>query len=140
MAGTNEPTLAEPDTGNGLDFDEILASMRTLAEISDTGKTEKIAEGTIYHFFEGRKQDKDGHWHGNGYFYWQKIYKDPDTGERRRKGGRAFASCPDEERKRQYLADTGRVIEPHTGRLQKVQGDTGRVSTEPRTDIPAFQH
>ena len=101
-----------------LDTDSLIEHMRNMARI-DTDKPAKIAQGTIYHFFEGRKF-KDGHWHGNGYFYWQKVYRDPDTGKRTKKGGKAFASCPDEERKRQYLADTGRVIEPDTGRLQKV--------------------
>lgn len=95
--------------------------MRRLASAE---QGEKIATGTIYHFFEGRKQDENGHWHGTGYFYWQKVYRDPDTGKRIKKGGKAFASCPDEERKRQYLADTGRVVESDTGRLQKVQRST----------------
>jgi hypothetical protein len=126
-------TLANSDTGKRLDFKSILDEMREKSK-TDTGK---IAEGTIYHFFEGRKQDKDGHWQGNGYFYWQKVYKDPDTGKRIRKGGKAFATCPDEERKRQFLRDTGRVIEPDTGRLQKVQGDTGRVFAESGADNDA---
>jgi hypothetical protein len=106
-----------------IDTDSIIQQMRELAR-QDTDRkadTDKIAVGTIYHFFEGRKRDKDGHWHGTGFFYWQRVYRDPDTGTRIKRGGKAFESCPDEERKRQYLEDTGRTIEPITGRLQKIQ-------------------
>jgi len=101
--------------------------MRDLANTGTDGHwqgTGNIAPGMPYHFFEGRKQNKNGHWQGTGYFYWQRVYRDPATGKRVKRGGKAFASCPDEERKRQYLRDTGRVIEPVTGRLSKVQRST----------------
>lgn len=116
------------NTGN-LDFDKILDQMKQLASVEDdTGNdTGKIAEGTIYHFFEGRKKDRNGHWQGNEYFYWQLVYRDPDTGKRIRKGGKSFHTCPDEARKQQFLRDTGRTIEPNTGRLQKVSSDTGTL-------------
>jgi len=60
----------------------------------DTGKYEKIAEGRRIEFFEGKRKVKDGSTKKTGHHYWQWVYKDPDTGKRKRPYGGTIETVP----------------------------------------------
>ena len=134
--GRGEATgIPTPDTG--INLNDILSkihqspSATPQTNIGNQDKnTGKISSGTKYHFFEGKKNDQHGHWQKTGYFYWQLVYyiTDEDTGKRKRirKGGKKFSSCPSEDRKQQFLQNTGRRVEHSTGRLIQTAKNTGK--------------
>ena len=84
-------------------MDSILAS---LDKAFDMAKDASIAEGRRIEFYEGKRKLKDGTTKKTGHQYWQWVYKDPDTGKRKRPYGGAISTVPNayQYRRREYEA------------------------------------
>jgi hypothetical protein len=94
--------LPEPDEKQGQIQTEtekpILADLESqldaLDRIFDTGLGREIAEGRRIQFFEGKRKVKDGTTKKTGHHYWEWVYKDPDTGKRKRPYGGTIRTVP----------------------------------------------
>ena len=77
-----------------------------LDRLHDTGKAKPIAEGRRIEFFEGKRKVKDGTTKKTGHHYWQWVFKDPDTGARKRPYGGSIETVPNayQYRRREYEA------------------------------------
>ena len=84
-------------------MDSILAN---LDAIFDAQKSASIAEGRRIEFFEGKRKLSNGETKKTGHYYWQWVYKDPDTGKRKRPYGGAITTVPAsyQYRRREYEA------------------------------------
>ena len=82
------------------------AEIDELDRFFDTGKGQKIAEGRRIEFYQGKRKLKNGTLKKTNNVYWQWVYKDPDTGKRKRPYGGTLATVPSvyQYRIRQYQA------------------------------------
>lgn len=84
-------------------MDSILAGMDA---IFDKMKSASIAEGRRIEFFSGKRRLKNGEIKKTGHQYWQWVYRDPDTGKRKRPYGGRIETVPNayQYRRREYEA------------------------------------
>lgn len=84
--------------------------MDALDRLFDTGEGKQIAEGRRIEFYPGKRKLKDGTLKKTEHIYWQWVYKDPDTGKRKRPYGGTLATVPSlyQYRIRQYQAVVNR--------------------------------
>ena len=75
-------------------LDSMEAILVSLDKLFDIGKMQKIAEGRRIEFFEGKRKVKNGETKKTGHRYWQWVYKDPDTGNRKRPYGGRIETVP----------------------------------------------
>jgi len=80
--------------------------MDLLDQMLDTGKLQPIAEGRRIEFYSGKRKLKNGTLKKTGHRYWQWVYKDPDTGKRKRPYGGKIETVPNiyQYRRREYEA------------------------------------
>ena len=90
-------TILADDESDLLDF---------LDRFFDTGKGRVIAEGRRIEFYEGKRRLKNGELKKTGHHYWQWVYKEPDTGKRKRPYGGEIGTVPTayQYRRREYEA------------------------------------